>query len=337
MTKIELPYLHVYKDRHGHQRSYYRRGKLKQAIKGVFRSPEWLASYRSIHATFDRQTAPGAPIGTVKNMVEQYYASSKFLQLDEDTKKGYRRYIDSLCAKINHLQAQAMDEDVILQWQKKRLDKPSSANSGLRAIKTMLNFAVKKKILKENPAAHVDPLKIKKTGGWKAWPDAALERFGKESLGASRTAFYLALHTGQRHGDVLAMRWSDIKDGLIFVKQEKTDEELWIPIHPLLAAELAATPKRGLAIVQRQDGKPYTRSGFGSIWAREQERLSIKLPFHGLRKNATVNLFEVGCTPQQVGAITGHKTLAMLQLYGKGANQKRMALEAMKKLTEDMS
>ncbi len=105
---------------------------------------------------------------------------------------------------------------------------------------------------------------------------------------------------------------------------------MFIPIHPTLAAELAHVEKRGLAIVGRQDGRPYTDSGFNAIWRREKARLGLGgVQFHGLRKNATAFLYEAQCTPQQVQAITGHASLEMVAHYGKGASQKRLATQAM--------
>ncbi len=50
----------------------------------------------------------------------------------------------------------------------------------------------------------------------------------------------------QRKGDVLAMRWSDVENGFIRVKQSKTGAELFIPIHPTLAAELGG---KGVRII----------------------------------------------------------------------------------------
>ena len=56
-----------------------------------------------------------------------------------------------------------------------------------------------------------------------------------------------------------------------------------------------------------------------------------RFQFHGLRKNATAALYETGCTPQQVQGLTGHRTLQMVQEYGRGARQKRLAKQAMDK------
>lgn len=48
----------------------------------------------------------------------------------------------------------------------------------------------------------------------------------------------------------------------------------------------------------------------------------------GLRYSGAGELAEAGCTDQQIAAITGHKSLSMVQKYSKGASQKRLAKEA---------
>jgi len=199
-------------------------------------------------------------------------------------------------------------------------------------------FAISRDMAADNPCRSVKFLKVD-SDGWSQWPDGELSHFAEKSQGAARIGFYLALYTGQRRGDIVSMRWSAIEDGGIWVQQEKTRTtsknrfSLWIPIHPVLSAELEAVPCKGLTIIQRLDGSPYTSDGFATIWNREQHRLECNgLPFHGLRKNATSRLFEAGCTPQQVQAITGHATLQMVEHYGKGSNQKLLARQAMDKV-----
>ena len=53
---------------------------------------------------------------------------------------------------------------------------------------------------------------------------------------------------------------------------------------------------------------------------------------HGLRKNATIELLEAGCTYDEIKAITGHETTAMIELYGKDVEIKRQATAAIAKL-----
>ena len=52
---------------------------------------------------------------------------------------------------------------------------------------------------------------------------------------------------------------------------------------------------------------------------------------HGLRKNATIELAEAGCSNAQIKAITNYETDAMVDHYASGARQKVLAREARSK------
>jgi len=49
---------------------------------------------------------------------------------------------------------------------------------------------------------------------------------------------------------------------------------------------------------------------------------------HGWRYTAAVQLAEAGCSDSEIQAVTGHATLAMVQKYRDGANQKRLSKKA---------
>jgi integrase len=56
--------------------------------------------------------------------------------------------------------------------------------------------------------------------------------------------------------------------------------------------------------------------------------------FHGLRNSAAKRLADAGCTPHQIQAITGHRTLRMVEKYTRQAEQMRLAKAAIVKLRE---
>jgi integrase len=58
------------------------------------------------------------------------------------------------------------------------------------------------------------------------------------------------------------------------------------------------------------------------------------LAAHGLRKAACRRLAEAGCTPHQIKAISGHKTLAEVTRYTDAADQKRLAMAAMEAMQQ---
>ena len=49
---------------------------------------------------------------------------------------------------------------------------------------------------------------------------------------------------------------------------------------------------------------------------------------HGLRKNATIELYQSGCDDEMVKAVTGHSGVEMLKKYGGQVRQKELAQRA---------
>ncbi|WP_115935628.1 tyrosine-type recombinase/integrase [Aestuariispira insulae] len=155
--------------------------------------------------------------------------------------------------------------------------------------------------------------------------------------------YFLALYTGQRISDVLKMTWKHIKGNVIEVVQEKTGTTTWIPLHPTLQDEIRAYKhamgdKLGYFIIVNQKGKAYTADGFRSVFHKEINACGLGgrtsndgCTIHGLRKNASTALAEAGCTEKEIMAITGHKTMAMVQHYTRDAQRKLLAQSAMRK------
>lgn len=335
MGAVELPYVNSFRDRHGKWRYYYRRSGLRLPLEGTPGSIEFATSYERIQASFEMPAPTRPAVGTFGALVVEYYGAPEFTQLRETTRAIYRGHIDDMKGKWSSIKIEGITRRVVKAYRDKMAATPQKANQALRVLKTLLSYAVENEWLEMNPAHGVKSLKVE-SDGWKQWPPEALESFAKNSIGVARIAFFLALFTGQRRGDVLAMRWDAIRNDGIALRQIKTGAELWVPLHPILKRELAKVERKGLTILQKTNGAPYSEDGFGSIWNRAQHACGCAgMPFHGLRKNATAMLFEAGCTPQQVQAITGHATLAMVSLYGKGANQRRLAVEAMRLVVEN--
>ena len=168
--------------------------------------------------------------------------------------------------------------------------------------------------------------------------------------GISRTAYYIAYFTGQRSADIRKMKWTDIAGDEVQVVQEKMEAEIWVPLHPDLQAELAVTERRGKTIIAAERlksdgqtnptaGNPLSKAALHLYW-QDQRRVwgliggSHENTLHGLRKNATINLLEAGCTNSQVKAITGHSTDQMVNHYAKKVNQRRQAREATNKIVK---
>ncbi len=105
-----------------------------------------------------------------------------------------------------------------------------------------------------------------------------------------------------------------------------------MPIHPDLAEVLDKLPKDRPFLVT-QKGTMRSAGGLGNLMQRWTEE--AKLPqcsAHGLRKACARRLAEAGATAHEIGAVTGHKKLALVQRYTEAAGREGMVDSAIEKL-----
>jgi integrase len=151
-----------------------------------------------------------------------------------------------------------------------------------------MKYAVDVGLRQDNPAAAVK-LPNLKTDGYHSWSEAEIEQFeAYHGPGTrARLALNLLLYSGQRRGDVVRMGRQHIRDGFMHIRQQKTDAELAIPVHPKLAAIIAETSADHLTLLTTQGGKPFSAAGFGN-WFRDRcDKAGLQhCSAHGLRKAA---------------------------------------------------
>jgi integrase len=211
--------------------------------------------------------------------------------------------------------------------------KPAMANITRAVLRLLMQYAVDAELRLDNP---VTGLKAYRTGTRHTWTDDELSRFERRwPLGTrERLAFALLLYTGQRAGDVVKMRRSELSDGLIRVIQEKTGAELSIPLHPALIAAIKARPAKGVTLIGDANGRPIKRATLTLIMKKavESAGLPTRCVAHGLRKAIMRRLAESGSSTKEIAAISGHRTLKEIERYTAAADQVRLSKGAMAKL-----
>jgi len=335
MTGIKLPYAHIFKQA-GIEYGYYRRNGRRQRIDGTPGSAAFAAAYARIHAQHEDASIKADPrqmTGTFGWLVDQYLRSPRYREKAPATQKFYRRYMDELRSRYDERPAATLDRPFIITLRDHWQTSPRRANAYIQVLSILCEAAIDLGLRTDNPAKGVSRLKGR--GGWRAWDADELWWMDGLASGAVRLAWLLALYTGQRESDVLAMTWNAIRDDVIEVTQEKTGTRVWIPLHPILRNELvgARAARVGPCIVSTQAGGAYSVDGFRSIWHRARDAAGLAgCTFHGLRKNAAGALAEAGATDAEIMAITGHKTRGMISLYTRYAQQRVLAQSAMRKL-----
>jgi integrase len=122
----------------------------------------------------------------------------------------------------------------------------------------------------------------------------------------------LAVETGMRRGELLAIRWMDVDLGARTVRLTKTKNG-----HPR-TLPLSTVAIRLLTDAPRVDERvfPITANAFRLAWERLRRRAGvIGLRFHDLRHEAVSRFFEKGLSMPEVAAISGHRDARMLMRY----------------------
>ena len=323
----------------GREYWYYRRGGRRWPLRGKPRSALFMADYERLHRSFEEQRAVAldeiAASGTFESLARAYLASPEYRAGAEATRKMYRRYVDRLRAIFGPVPVDKIPMAEVIRLRDKLAGTPAAANKLVDVMRLVFAWGLPRGLTRHNPADLARGRVKALPGGEHApWPAAALERFRAGAPAEVLAGFELALHTGQRMGDCLALRWGDIEAGEIHVVQQKTGKELWVPIHPRLAGVLAALPRRAVTVLTTPMGRVWTVGNFDGQFRAARDALGLPFVFHGLRKNAAQALAEAGCSHDQIKAITGHSTDAMVGHYVKGASQRRLARSAMELLVD---
>ncbi len=146
-----------------------------------------------------------------------------------------------------------------------------------------------------------------------------------------------ALLTGMRKGEILPLKWEQIRNGFIYLQQHiKTDEARQIPVCGRLAELFMEIRKeQGLKSpwVFTYQGKPVEdcKTAFNAALKRAGIR---DFHFHDLRHTAASHLVMRGASLKEVQEILGHKTMTMTLRYAHLSQEhKRETIDLLNDLT----
>lgn len=326
VVNCDLPYVNAYRDRRGKQRYYFRRkGFARKSLPGEPGSAEFLQAYTAAMSVPGLEIKSAVITGSLGAACLDYMASADYVQLADSTRRELRYVLNALIDQHGDKRLAQLERRHLLKMRDDLAAKPGAANKLMRSLKILLGFAVDRGYLKENPALGI---KMMKLGRWRAWSDAELEQFeARWEVGTmERTAYALALYTGQRRTDVARLRWADVAGNALRLRQSKTGKPMEVRIHARLAEALAAfRPKhKAETILAGVAGRSLNPVYVGRLLADAISAAGLPddCVLHGLRKSTARVLAELGIRSSPV---TGHMTDQMEREYERDADQARLS------------
>jgi integrase len=340
MPRPRKPNLVKQVTQHGTVVWYFRQGHGPRIrLMGAFGSPEFIAAYEA--AAQGRRIDPAprdrSASGSLKWLIEQYMRSGPWAAFKPATRKQREAIFRHVVAKAGDAPFSAITRKTMVESRDAAKATPAQANVMVKVMRGLFDWAIEAEHLTANPAKDVPFLKVE-GDGFHAWTDAELDRFEQTyPIGTrERLAYAVLLYTGQRRGDVVRMGRQHVKDGVLTLRQEKTGQEVALPILKPLRAALDAGPTGDLAFIAGAGGRPMVKESFGNWFRGVCNRAGVPdCSAHGLRKAGARRAAENGATTAELNAIFGWTGAKMASLYTESMDRKRLAGGAMAKLEKN--
>jgi integrase/recombinase XerD len=350
MVRVRLKFVVEDIDRHGNVRRYFRqKGQRKIRLRGEPGSEQFGLAYQHAFAGIqeERRKVGQPKPGAFGHLCLAYFASATFAKLDRSTRNWRRRALEEICEEEDDKPLALILPRHIRRLRDEKKEKPGAARNRLKALRALFSWATEEELAPHDPTIGVKVIEYTSTPHhrWTVEEVNAFER--RHPIGTkARLAMALLLYTSWRREDAIRLGPQHIvevvsKDGStqkrIKYRQAKNEDrnpvDMDIPLHPELAKIIEATPFSHMTFLVTEYGKSYSVNGFGNRfkdWCRQ-----ANLPHcsaHGLRSAVAARLAEVGATPHEIMAITGHQTLDEVERYTREVDRKTLADSAMKKL-----
>lgn len=284
---------------------------------------------------------------TVAHMIRLYKEHRRFLAKAEKTRQDYLHHLKMIEQWAGDVPVKKITRPIVQDYYEVLLEtgKHAAANARLRVLRILLQLAVDLGFATDNAASQpglvgVAPRVRVWTPAEEAAFIAAADAAGWASVG---DAVALALATGQRQGDLLALPALALAaDGAggyrLHLKQSKRGARIAIPIpaDSSAAVRLAAADQRRAALNADRAGRrlpPVTTALWHEKTAKRWEPFTFRhvfaavrlaaaatcpgladLTFQDLRDTTITRLAEAGCTIPEICAVSGHSEAGAVQV-----------------------
>lgn len=278
----------------------------EKRIMGEPGTAEFLASYMKAEKKAHRSQK-----ATIERLAEEYKSSPAFTKLSKYTRADYDRLLTLILEKFADLPLKAFDDPRIkgefLRFRDElALISPRQADYMWSVARRIVQWGIDYGHVRYNHLTSPGKL-YKQTRAENRWSLEQVQAFMATANPSLRLAMVLALHTGQRQGDLLALTWTAYDGSLLQVTQSKTGVKVAIPCTNALKASLASEKRDAVVILTTPKGLSWKRANFAKQWRKASRAAGITdLTFNDLRGTFITQLSEHGCTPQEIASISGH-------------------------------
>jgi hypothetical protein len=312
----------------GHEYYYFQAGRGTAAqgpriqLPNDYESPEFWAALR------EAQGKSAVPIVNTVNLVADEYLAAASPSLSASAFDHYQRALGIAKKAWGTLAIEGVRPAHVKKLMDGMATTPAKANQFLSVMKIFSGWAIVSDKITQSLTEGVKPYKT--GGGHKPWSDTQIAVAKSKLTGEVRKGVMLYLFTGQRGQDVVKLGPTYVDDGGFDLGQLKTGRDVWCPILPELAAEIATWERRPGPFLRQEDGRPYTRTRFWNHFTDAVKEIPelAEVTLHGLRCTTAIRLKQAGLSVPQISDIVG-MSMQTITRYCRFADRRSGGKEAL--------
>lgn len=282
------------------------------AIKAAPHTPAFAFEFARHH-----EDARKVPTLTLADLVDQFTGPERarnvdFLRMAETTQRDHLYAFGIIKAEWPRLPVKFTQDGkfkgIIKAWHRSFAANPRKADKLLFSLSKVFSYAIDSGIIDKNPVTGIGRL-YSGSRRESVWSAAQIATMRANAPAHLLLPFEIAIMTGQRQGDILALSWKSYDGVHIAVEQSKGKKRLRVKVHARLKAMLDALPKDTLRICTNSRSRPWTKDGFKTSWGKLCDALRIKgVTFHDLRGTFITARAKEGSSVEDIARISGHST-----------------------------
>ena len=219
---------------------------------------------------------------------------------------------------------------------------PAVAQQRFKAWRALCAYGLSVGMIREDPTDGVKRPTLPQSSGHPAWTIDEIAAFrDRWRIGTvQRAIFELLCWTGARISDAVRIGPGMVdRGGVLRYRQVKTGGEAFVPWScalPDYAREMEADRQMmhdalqacagHMTFLSTRAGRPRSAKAIGGDVAASARLAGISKSAHGLRKFRAAALAEAGASAHQIGAWTGHESLAEIAHYTRSAERRRAVI-----------
>lgn len=269
-------------------------------------SEAFIAEWQRLTAGRDK---PAHHTGTLQELITAYQRSPAFTDLAEVTRTGYVQRIRKIETQFGDLPLRALTDPRVrgdmLDWRDGMKGK-REGDYCLTVLARILSWSKDRGRITINPLERPGRL-YSGSRAESVWSEGEVAALLAKASPAVAMPFLIALHTGQREGDILRLTWSAYDGQALQLRQSKTGRHVRVPVSAALKPVLDTAKRIAVTICTTSRKQAWTGDGFRASFTKTKAAAGIEgRTFHDLRGTAVTRLALAGCTVPEIATITGH-------------------------------